>query len=119
MSLGPRRGELWSAHIPGQPDDPHQPRPVLIISDDVRNASPWVDDVIVIPIFSGVRPGLTRVTLTVGEGGIRRDSTLYCEEITCLDVEFLVRGPFGPRVSQSVLSAVVIAVRRAIGEVIL
>jgi hypothetical protein len=45
----PRRGEFWTAHTPGPPDDPHQPRPVLVISEDVRNR--LRDDVIVVPAF--------------------------------------------------------------------
>src|SRR5438128_1619596 len=46
----PVRGELWFAYTPGQPRDPHQPRPVLVISADVR--SRYRDDVVVIPIFA-------------------------------------------------------------------
>ena len=42
-------------YIPGQPDDPHQPRPALVISEDVRNR--LTDDVIVVPIFSTGRLG--------------------------------------------------------------
>src|SRR5438067_1726655 len=46
----PRRGEIWFVETPNQPDDPHQPRPALIISANVRNR--LADDVIVVPIFS-------------------------------------------------------------------
>ena len=97
----PRRGEVWSAHTPGQPDDPHQPRPVLVVSEDVRNR--LRDDVIVIPIFSRGRPGPTRVPLPAGKGGIRHDSVLFCEEITTIDVRFLTGGPFGAPVPARVL----------------
>jgi hypothetical protein len=41
-----------------------------------------------------------------------------CEQITTLDKRFLVRGPFGGRVSDPLLAQVIRAVRRAIGEVI-
>lgn len=111
-----RRGEIWWANTPIQPDDPHQPRPVLIIPEEVRNNSPWVDDVLVVPIFSGRRSGLTRVVLPAGTGGIRHDSTVYGEEIACLDVDFLQGGPLGGRVPGEILREVVIAIRRAVGE---
>ena len=100
--------------IPGQPDDPHQPRPALVISEDVRNR--LTDDVIVVPIFSTGRLGPTRVPLASGAGGIRRSGVLFCEEITSIDRDFLDRGPLGPRLPGSVLDAVVRAVTRALGD---
>ena len=33
----PRRGEIWLIDTPNQPDDPHQPRPSLIISVTLRS----------------------------------------------------------------------------------
>ena len=116
MRGAPRRGELWSVYTPGQPVDPHQPRPALIISADVRNR--LSDDVIVIPIFSAGRLGPTRVALRAGTGGIRHDSILFCDEITTIHRDFLARGPLGPAVPDSVLRQVVRAVRRALGEVV-
>ena len=63
----PRQGELWTAYTPGQPDDPHQPRPVLVISEDVRNR--LRDDVIVVPAFSGVADhGKCRFAITENVG---------------------------------------------------
>lgn len=104
------------AYTPGQPDDPHQPRPALVISEDVRNR--LGDDILVVPLFSTGRAGPTRVMLGSGAGGLRQPGFLYCEEITTIDREFLHRGPLGPLLSGPVLDAVVRAVRRAIGEVI-
>jgi hypothetical protein len=37
-SREPRRGKIWRGYTPGQPDDPHQPPFLLILSLDVRNA---------------------------------------------------------------------------------
>jgi mRNA-degrading endonuclease toxin of MazEF toxin-antitoxin module len=74
------------------------------------------DDVLAVPMFSGHRSGYTWVPLDAGEGGILRDSTLFCDEITCLDVDFLTGGPMGGKVDDTILDAVVIAVRRALGE---
>jgi mRNA interferase MazF len=111
----PRRGEIWLVETPDQPDDPHQPRPALIISENVRNR--LADDVIVVPIFSAGRPGPTRVPIRARTGGLPKDSVLFCEEITTLHRDFLVDGPLGGVVSPALLGRVVRAIRRAIGEV--
>jgi mRNA interferase MazF len=102
--------------IPGQPDDPHQPRPALVVSADVRNRI--ADDLMVVPIFSQGAEGPTHVPLPRGAGGIKKDSVLFCEELTTLDRDFLSRGPWGDPVGVDVLDAVVRAVRRAIGETV-
>lgn len=102
--------------LPGQPDDPHQPRPALVVSSDVRNRI--ADDVMVVPIFSRGAAGPTHVQIERGTGGLKRDGVLFCEELTTLDREFLSRGPWGPTVPSDVLNAVVRAVRRALGETV-
>ena len=112
----PRRGEIWMVETPYRPDDPHQPRSALIVSEDRRNER--LDHVIVVPIFSSRRSGPTRVPIRSGDGGIDHDSTLYCEEVTTLDRDFLVDGPLGGTVSPSLLGRVNRAIRRALGEVI-
>lgn len=112
----PRRGEIWLVDTPHQPDDPHQPRPSLIVSVDARNQrSPTV---IIVPIFSSARPGPTRVPIRAGLGGIVHDSVLYCEEVTTLHRDFLVDGPLGETLSPSLLGRVNRAIRRALGEVV-
>ena len=103
-------------YTPGQPDDPHQPRPALVISEDVRNR--LRDDLIVVPMFSTGKTGPTRVAVSVGPWGLRRPGILFCEEITTIDRDFAHRGPLGGRVPANLMEAVVRAVRRAIGEVI-
>ena len=114
MSAQPARGEIWSVRLPGKPDDPHQPRPALVVSANVRNR--LADDVIVVPIFSLGAAGPTHVPLARGSGGIKKDSVLFCEELTTLDRDFLGRGPWGSLVEADVLKAVVRAIRRAVGE---
>lgn len=116
MIAWPRRGEIWSVRLPGQPGDPHQPRPALVLSADVRNR--LADDVIVVPIFTRGADGPTHVPLPRGAGGVKRDSVLFCEELTTLDREFLGGDPWGPPVGPDLLAAVVRAVRRAIGETV-
>lgn len=102
--------------IPGQPDDPHQPRPALVVSVDIRNR--LADDVMVIPIFSQGAEGPTHVRVDRGVGGLRKDGVLFCEELTTLDRDFLSRGPWGPTVPSALLQAVVRAVHRALGEAV-
>lgn len=116
MTDWPRRGEIWSVLTPGRPEDPHQPRPALVVSADVRNR--LRDHATIIPIYSEGAPGPTRVPLAAGLGGVRRDSVLFCEEITTIDRDFFRRGPWGASVGADVLDAVLRAVRRALGEVL-
>src|SRR5258708_2128469 len=107
----PRRGELWLVLTPGQPDDPHQPRPALVVSDDIRNR--MTDDLIVVPLFSRGRPGPTRVGLPAGAGGLDHESLAYCEQITTVDRDFLRRGPMGDRLIAGHIESVVLVIRRA------
>jgi mRNA-degrading endonuclease toxin of MazEF toxin-antitoxin module len=101
---------------PGQPDDPHQPRPALVVSEDVRNR--LRDDLMMIPIFSRGRAGPTRVAVPIGTGGLRRAGVLFCEELTTIDKDTLDRGPLGGRVAGAILDQVLGAVRRALGDIV-
>ena len=116
LSPIPQQGEIWLVYTPGQPADPHQPRPALVVSEDVRNRR--TDDVIVVPVFSSGRLGPTRVSIGKGVGGLAHDSVLFCEEITTVDRSLLVEGPLGRRVPMGMLHLVLLAVRRALGEVL-
>jgi mRNA-degrading endonuclease toxin of MazEF toxin-antitoxin module len=102
--------------MPGQPDDRHQRRPVLVTSEDFRNR--LRDNVIVVPAFSGGRLGPTRIPVPAKSGGLPHDSVLFYEEITTIDKEFSSGGPLGPRLEPGTIGAVVRAIRRAIGEVV-
>ena len=104
-------------YTPGQPDDPHQPRPALVISENVRNR--LRDHLIVIPAFSTGKPGPTRVPLPAGVGGLNRPCVLFCEEVTTIDRDFIRRGPLGQPIPPPILSAVVLATRRAIGDFVI
>ena len=112
----PHRGEIWYVYTPGQPDDPHQPRPALVVSEDVRNRIR--DDLIVVPTFSRGRSGPTRVSVQAGTRGAPADGVLFCEEITTIDRDFLANGPIGPPLPRHRMDEVVRAIRRAIGEVV-
>jgi len=110
----PRRGEIWTVELPGQPADPHTPRPALVISADVRNR--LAGHVLVVPLSTHLRPLPTHVLIPAGAGGQQHDSMAKCEQITCLDKGFLVRGPFGQALPAPLLNEVVRSLRRAVGE---
>jgi mRNA-degrading endonuclease toxin of MazEF toxin-antitoxin module len=74
------------------------------------------DDITVIPIFARGAEGPTHVALAEGQGGLKKSSVLFCEEITTIDRSFVRRGPWGSPVDDSVLRAALRGVRRAIGE---
>ncbi len=111
----PWRGEIWKVFTPGQPSDPPQPRPALVVSTDERNRN--ADDVIVVPIFSRGTVGPTHLPIPAGTGGLDHASILFCEEITTLDLAFLEEGPLGAPASESLLQRVARAVRIALGDV--
>ncbi len=111
-----RAGEVWFAHATGRTNDPHQPRPALVVSADVRNAHR--DHVIVAPIFSWGRPSPVRVPLAAGMGGVDHDSMVFCDELTTVDLDFLASKPLGKAVPNRVMVDVVKAVRRALGDVV-
>ncbi len=110
----PRRGEIWWGNTPGRPTDPHQPRPMLIISVDARNHA--VGHYLVIPIFTTARLGPTRVDLPKGMGGLSNDSVAVCDEISVVEDEFLDfdGGPLGSPVSALHLERIVTALHHAV-----
>ena len=112
----PRQGEIWNVFTPGQPDDPHQPRPAIVVSENIRNQRN--DDMTVVPIFTSRRLGPTRVSISERLGGIDHASVAFCEEITTIQVRFLAIGPLGPPIPTTVLDQVIRAVRRSLGEVV-
>ncbi len=116
MQRWPRRGEIWKGLIAGQPYDPHQPRPLLVISEDIRNEI--TDDVIVVPIFSsggiGWMEDPTRVPIRGGMGGLEHDSVIFCEEVFTIIHEDLANAPLGGLVASEILDEVVRGILRAI-----
>ena len=112
----PRRGEVWTVALPNQPTDPHSPRPAVVISTDVRNR--LAGDVLVVPLSSTLRQLPTHVFLPAGIGGQLSDSMANCEHITALDKRFLARGPLGDPIPENLVHEIVLAVRRAVGEII-
>ena len=70
-------------------------------------------------IYSRGRPGPTRVVLSRGMGGLPHDSIAFCEEVTTLDFDLLEMGPLGGAVPERVMRDAVLAIRRAVGDIVL
>jgi mRNA interferase MazF len=101
--------------IPNQPDDPHQPRPAVVLSRDVRNQV--AADIMVVPVFS--EPSAyndSYVTIPGGEGGVKKESTAKCDQVTTISKALLSKGPLGGRIDASLMRQIHHAVRRAMGE---
>ncbi len=107
----PRRGEIW---LVGLLRDPHSPRPCLIASENTRNQ--YATNLLVVPIFTSAPAGPTRVSLQAGQGGVRHDSVLMCDQLITVLHDDLARGPLGAPVPVSILKAIVQAIRVAIGD---
>jgi len=112
----PQRGEIWTVLLPGLPKDLHQPRPGLVVSRNGQNR--WEDSIIVVPLHSAGTADQVNILIRRGTGGIARDSVLSCAEVSCIEKEFLVSGPYGRPVPEALLDEVTLGVRRAIGDVI-
>lgn len=69
----------------------------------------------VVPIFTNGDPGPRRLAIPAEGTGPSWESVLFCEELTTLHEDFLVDGPLG-RVEPALLGAVLIGVRRALGD---
>ena len=102
--------------MPGLPNDPHQPRPALVVSTDIRNAQRR--DILVVPAFSAGRIGPTRVPIAIDTGGMPHDSVLFCDLVTAIHRDYLAEGPLGAPVPEALMQSVVLGVRRALGEVL-
>lgn len=111
----PQKGEVWYMQIPNQPDDPHKPRPAIIVSRDMRNQV--AQDVMVVPVFgepSGYNDSY--VTIATNEGGLTKESTAKCDQITTISKKLLGRGPLSGRINPDLMRQIHHAIRRALGE---
>jgi mRNA interferase MazF len=112
--IHPRRGEIWGVDTPNRPDDPHQPRRAIVISEDARNE--LRDHSIVVMIYSRGALGPTHVAIQRGTIGLDHDSIVLCEEVSTLDHRFFRYGPLGSQVPDHVLRQIVRAIRIALDD---
>jgi len=111
----PLKGEVWYVKIPNQPEDPQQPRPAIVVSRDVRNQ--LAADIMVVPVF-GAASGYndSYVTIPVGEGGLTKESTAKCDQMTTISKKLLGKGPLGRRIAPELMRQIHYSLRRALGE---
>jgi mRNA-degrading endonuclease toxin of MazEF toxin-antitoxin module len=93
VKRAPSRGEIWYAKLPTDPPD-KSPRPVIIVSLDVRNRHPSASTVLVAPLTGSVEKDFeTHILLSPGETGLHA-SSIRCEDLTVLRKEFLIEPKF-------------------------
>jgi mRNA-degrading endonuclease toxin of MazEF toxin-antitoxin module len=86
----PLRGEIW--YLQMHTDPPGKgPRPVVIVSDDVRNRRERVDTVLVVPLTTSVhKEAPTHIFLAAGETGLGSDSRARAENVSVALKEALI-----------------------------
>ncbi len=111
----PKRGEIWYVDLPNEPGDPHQPRTAIIMSRNGRNEN--ATSVIVVPTTGKITGYDVRVFLPKGEGGLLKNSEAMCDRVCTLEKQFLSKsGSLGKSIAKEYLDQIVIAIRRAVGD---
>ncbi len=108
----PKRGEIYLVSLPAKPKDVKN-RPALVVSLDIRNK--LANDIIVVPLTTILRSSPTHVLLQEGEGGLSKTSMVKCEQLTTIDKNLLVRGPFADKISNEKMAQIEKAIMLSIG----
>src|SRR5271167_1355804 len=84
-----KRGEVYWAELnPRSGSEQQGRRPVIVISHDGFNQTPSWRSVIVVPLSTSQAQagrGPTAVSIPQGAGGLKKESTALCHQITTLD----------------------------------
>jgi mRNA interferase MazF len=110
-----RRGEIWRVSLDpttghGQAGD----RPALIVSDDRFNVSA-AGLAVIVPRTSRERGIPSHVAIDPPEAGVRERSLAMCEQVRTISVARLRHGPWGPPVSQAIMTEVEWRLRLLLG----
>jgi mRNA-degrading endonuclease toxin of MazEF toxin-antitoxin module len=84
----PLRGEIWDVDFPSDPPG-KGPRPVLIVSTDIRNTHAKASTVLVVPFTMTLSEVPTHIRLSVGHTGLPETSELRPEDITTVRKQYL------------------------------
>lgn len=109
MPTFPHRGEIWLVDFP---DDPKS-RPALIVSPNVRNE--YATNVLAVPVTTNLRNAPTHVLLPAKQGGLARDSTARCENVSYLHKSRLNRGPLAGAITPALMREVQQCLLRSLG----
>lgn len=84
-----KRGEVyWADLTPRSGSEQQGRRPVIVLSHDAFNQSPNWRSIIIVPISTSTtqaKRGPTAVALPQGAGGLSKESTALCHQVTTLD----------------------------------
>lgn len=84
-----KRGEIYWAELkPRSGSEQQGRRPVIVISHDGFNQTPSWRSVIVVPLSTSSAQagrGPTAVSIAQGAGGLKKESTALCHQVTTLD----------------------------------
>jgi mRNA interferase MazF len=81
-----KRGEVWLADLsPTKGTEQTGIRPVLVVQTD--RANPYSPHTIIVPFTTRIRQKLlpSHVFVPAGEGGLKYDSVVLCEQIRVID----------------------------------
>jgi mRNA-degrading endonuclease toxin of MazEF toxin-antitoxin module len=102
----PLRGEIWDVDFPSDPPG-KGPRPVLIISTNLRNRHPRATTVVVVPFSMTMTDYPTHIRLSPGQTGLPETSEIQPEQITAVRKEYLKARPGTRTQMESLIVAIV------------
>lgn len=112
--VAPRRGEIWWVEFPQYPNDPHQPRPAVVVSVDHRNAR--ADKVQVVPLSSKDNGHRMNFAISRKDSGLQYDSCAKCGDLTAVSKTMLRgQGPLGA-VPQPLVDGIVDLAQQALKQ---